>query len=81
MVIKTNIRKENEYQTSDMVLNGCDDGSSNKSPETQNEQEVNNADTTKAPVITLIGKSLVMVGHSFAGDTATEFVDYGTGSW
>jgi len=37
-----------------MVLNGCGDGSSNKSPKTQQEQEVNNAvGTITEPVATL----------------------------
>ncbi len=45
-----------------MILNGCGDGSSNiqkERPLAQNEQEVNNEDTKKAPVITLKGDSQV----------------------
>jgi len=59
-----------------MVLNGCGDGSSNKSHETQNEQEVNNAGTEKAPVITLKGNSQVNIiqGSSYSelGATAVD---------
>ncbi len=43
-----------------IILNGCGDGSSNESPKTPNQQEINSASTDKkAPIITLKGDSQV----------------------
>jgi YD repeat-containing protein len=62
-----------------IALNGCGDSSSNKKEEkplTQNEQEVNNAGTRKAPIITLKGDSQVNIiqGSSYSelGATAVD---------